>query len=193
MAARRSRRARAAPRAARPTARAVEDLHPEALGAARDRLADAAAADDPERRAGQVGAERRASGSHVRPLRPSRTSRSPSGSRRASASSSANARSAVASVSTSGVLPTGMPRSVGRLEVDVVGADGAGWRSPCRSGAASSSAASTRVGERSSAARRRRATRSRSSSGGGGRRCGPHVDVVRRAAAGRARERGCGG
>ena len=39
-------------------ARAVEDLHPEALGAARDRLADAPEADDPERRAGHLGAER---------------------------------------------------------------------------------------------------------------------------------------
>ena len=47
-----------------------------------------------------------------------------SGRRRAAASSSANVRSAVASVSTSGVLPTGMPRRVARLEVDVVVADG---------------------------------------------------------------------
>ena len=56
--------------------------------------------------------------------RPSRTSRSPSLIRRAMPSSSANAMSAVASVSTPGVLPTGMPRSFGRVEVDVVGADG---------------------------------------------------------------------
>ena len=58
-----------------------------------------------------TSAPRLRSGSNVTHW-PSCTSRSPSGSRRASASSSAKARSAVASVSTSGVLPTGMPRRV---------------------------------------------------------------------------------
>ena len=52
-----------------------------------------------------------------------RTAAAASGRRRAAASSSAKARSAVASVSTSGVMPTGMPRGRGGLEVDVVGAD----------------------------------------------------------------------
>ena len=42
---------------------------------------------------------------------PSRTAAIASGSLRAAASRSANVRSAVASVSTSGVLPTGMPRA----------------------------------------------------------------------------------
>ena len=91
-------------------ARAVDDVHAEALGAARDRLADAAAADDPERRAGELGAE--AAGRLPRPPLAARApSRGARQIRRASASSSANARSAVASVSTSGVLPTGMPRA----------------------------------------------------------------------------------
>ncbi len=61
-------------------------------------------------------------GSHVCQS-PSRTARSASGSRRAAASSSAIARSAVASVSTSGVTPTGMPRAARRRQVDVVAAD----------------------------------------------------------------------
>ena len=66
---------------------------------------------------------------HVRrvPRRPARPRAPGARPRRCGArspSSSANAMSAVASVSTSGVLPTGMPRSAGRLEVDVVRADG---------------------------------------------------------------------
>ena len=46
------------------------------------------------------------------PTRPLRTNASPSASRRAMPSISASARSAVDSVSTPGVLPTGMPRAV---------------------------------------------------------------------------------
>ena len=52
----------------------------------------------------------RKSGSQLQP--PPRIARSASGSRRAALSISAHARSAVASVSTPGVLPTGTPRSL---------------------------------------------------------------------------------
>ena len=78
--------------------------------ALRDRAADAARADDAQRRAGDVVAEeaRRAPTAPTRRRGPPARSR---GRRRAAASSSANARSAVASVRTSGVLPTGMPRA----------------------------------------------------------------------------------
>ena len=57
-----------------------------------------------------VGAEE-APGLPGQPVAAARTAAIASGSLRAAASSSANARSAVASVSTSGVLPTGMPRA----------------------------------------------------------------------------------
>ena len=57
-----------------------------------------------------TAAPRYCPGSHVSQS-PSRTAAIASGSLRAAASSSANVRSAVASVSTSGVLPTGMPRA----------------------------------------------------------------------------------
>ncbi len=98
-----------------------EHLHAEAGGAAGDRLADAAEADDPERRAGDVGAEE-APGSQVCHS-PLWANAAASVIRRAAAISSAKARSAVASVSASGVLPTGMPRARGRVDVDVVVAD----------------------------------------------------------------------
>ena len=57
-AARRSRRCSSSSSSGDPgRARAVDDLHPEALAAARHRLADPAPADDPERRVGEVAAE----------------------------------------------------------------------------------------------------------------------------------------
>ena len=86
------------------------DLHPERLCALRDRAAD------PARRRRSAGARRAAPGpsqpcgSHVR-QRPARASSRASGSCRAAASSSAIARSAVASVSTSPVVPTATPRA----------------------------------------------------------------------------------
>ena len=58
--------------------------------------------------------------------RPVRTSASPSKARRAAPSRHSMARSAVASVSTSGVLVTVMPRALGRRQVDVLEAGGEG-------------------------------------------------------------------
>ena len=81
-----------------------------ALGAPGDRPADAAEA----RRSPASRRARRSRGTRPAPTSASRRpalDAAASGSRRAAASSSANARSAVASVSTSGVLPTGIPRA----------------------------------------------------------------------------------
>ena len=91
-------------------ARVVQHLHPEAGRAARDRAADAAVADDAERRAVHVATE-------VLRDRPSRASGRRAGRlrRRARAAtrrgSSVNARSAVVSSSTPGVLHTTTPCS----------------------------------------------------------------------------------
>ena len=160
--------ARAAPRAAMPgRARAVDDLHAEALAAARHRLADAAPADDPERRAGEVAAE------HVRrvPRRASRPSRT----------------SALALGEPAGDGEQQRERDVGGRVGQHVGRvadrDAAlarprrgrccrcrrrGSRSPRTLGAASSSAASTRSVIDRQQRRRPARARSRSSSGGGG-------------------------
>ena len=84
-------------------------------------LPDRAEPDDAERRA--VRGRARAAGpapSSLAPSGPSRTKRSASATRRAAASSSAKARSAVVSVRTPGVWPTGMPRARRGGEVDVV-------------------------------------------------------------------------
>ena len=111
------------------------------------------------------------------PARPRAPAAAPSGIRRASASSSAKARSAVASVSTSGVLPTGMPRSAAASR-SMLSVPTAMFAIAFRSGQASSSSASTRVGERATAAPRRRATRSRSVAGRRRQVALPDVDLV---------------
>ena len=69
------------------------------------------------------GAADRAAGRAPAGPRPARTSARLRGSRRAAASISANASSAVASVSTSGVFETAIPRARRRRDVDVVEAD----------------------------------------------------------------------
>ena len=105
-----------------PCSTRVDDLHAEALGASRDRVADPAQPDDAEHGAVELEAQ-------VTPAAPTSASRRrarrpvASGRRRAAARISANVRSAVAAVSTSGVLPTAMPRRRARRDVDVVDAD----------------------------------------------------------------------
>jgi hypothetical protein len=99
---------------------AVEHAHAETERAARHRLADAPHADDAERLAVHVGAAQQVD-IPARASWPLRRNRSAVGRRRAVASSSAHVRSAVASVSTPGVLVTTMPRAVRRRDVDVVG------------------------------------------------------------------------
>ena len=101
----------------------VQDLAAEALEPARHGLPDAPEADDARRwrRAGRGRAAARAPRCATRRAARRRRPR-PAGAR--SPSISATARSAVVSVSTPGVLPTGMPARGGRLEVDVVHADG---------------------------------------------------------------------
>ena len=99
-----------------------EHLHPEAGGAPRDRLPDPAEPDDPERRAGDGRAEE-LPGLPGHPLALWRTRRSPPGSGAPPPSAARTSRSAVASVSASGVLPTGMPRAAVAATIDVVVAD----------------------------------------------------------------------
>ena len=87
----------------------MSDLHVEPRGALGHRLADAPGADDGERGAVDVGAD-----PALRlPRAPLAVARvlAASTMRRATASMSAQARSAVASVSTSGVLPTWTSRA----------------------------------------------------------------------------------
>ena len=128
-------------------------------------LADPAPADDPERRRRRGRRRGRAAGSHVRHS-PARTFSAPGTIRRASASSRANARSAVASVSTSGVLPTGMPRAAA-ASTSMLSVPTAMLAIARSRGAASSSASSTRS-VISVSRPRPRARAPRSSAGGGG-------------------------
>ena len=87
----------------------VDDAHAEAARAPRHRLADAPQPDDAELRAVEIE-RRQLLRLPAVPAPVARSSPPPSGSRRAAASMSASVRSAVASVSTPGVLVTTMPR-----------------------------------------------------------------------------------
>ena len=182
---RRSRRARAAPSSG--VSRVWSTLHVEARRPLRDRLADAPGADDA--RAWRRGRRGRASrsGSQVRHVAARATSAAASGGGARRRACSAKARSAVASVRTSGVMPTGMPRARRGREVDVVGADrvvgdhaqlGRGVEQLAR-----------RPGRSASRAGPRPATCARSSLGRRGQLVGPDVDLVRR---GEPVERGAG-
>ena len=84
---------------------------PKPVRPARDGLADPPEADDPERRAVDVGAQQQHRAPRPPAARRGRSGR-PRAARRAAAISSAQARSAVVSVRTPGVLPTGIPRRV---------------------------------------------------------------------------------
>src|SRR4051794_16257317 len=105
-------------------------------------------------------APRSPAGSHVFHS-PPRTAAAPGTIRRARASRSANARSAVASVSTSGVLPTGIPRAAA-ASTSMLSVPTAMFAIARRRGAASSTAASTRsvTSVRRPSTSRARATRS---------------------------------
>ena len=135
-----------------------------------DRAADPPQADDPERRAVDLGAEV-APGLPGAPVARRGRRSIASGSLRAAASSSANARSAVASVSTSGVLPTGMPRARGGARGRCCRSRPRSWRS--RAAAEQRRAARRRRGRSAATAGPRRRPRALgSSSGVGGSRPG---------------------
>ena len=142
---------------------------------------DAPVAHDPERRAVHVAAQQQL-GLPGHPLARAARRRSPSASRRAAARSSAQARSAVVSVSTPGVLPTGIPRAAGGLEVDVVGAHGVVGDRPQLGARRRSASASRRSVSRESSPSHPFA-RASSSSCGGGSALRPDLDLVRRAQA----------
>ena len=102
----------------------IENLHVPAAGAAlRQGVADAAHADDAERAADQVLAEMAERLPRL-PLSGSGIVVTPSTSRRAAAISRQKAMSAVASVSTPGVLPTQDAAGRGGGHIHVVEADG---------------------------------------------------------------------
>ena len=168
-------------------ARVVQHLHAEAGGAARDGLADAPEADDAER----ARRARRRRGSRfdaeARSIVPARRSASASDARRAAARIRRNARSAVVSSSTPGVLHTAMPSSVAVGDVDVVVTDRHVRRRPRSRGApARSTRGVDAVGEDAHDRRRPRATALERA------RRGCSGVVARRAAPARGRRRRAG-
>ena len=109
---------------------------------------------------------------------PARTSSAASTSRRAQARISAKARSAVVSVSTPGVLPTGIPRRRRLGEVDVVGRRPRRFAIARRLGAVVEQLGVDPVGQQAEQPLGVAASRSSSSSRGGGSVALPDVDVV---------------
>ena len=165
-------------------ARAVEDLHPEALRPPRDRLADAAEADDAERRAGHLGAEV-AVGLERHPLALAHVALAlgqPAGERQQQREGEVGGRVGehVGRVADGDAARASRPR--GRR----CRCRPRSWRSRAARGAASSSASSTVSVSRLSSPSAS-ATCSRSSSGVGGSRCG-HTSTscaaIRRSSAG---------
>ena len=126
--------------------------------------------DDADRRPVKVVAEQQLGSPRCSTRRGGRRRR-PRASRRAMPSISATARSAVLSVRTSGVLPTGMPRARRRLDVDVVDADRVVGDRPQPRRRVDQLGVDA-VGRAAPADPRARAARASSSSRGGGRRSG---------------------